>query len=54
MSYDVYYDLRAGRDDLGVMSYDVVNDFSNVYNDIVQVDNDVYNVFKDVTGASYL
>ena len=41
MSYDVYYDMRAGRDDLGVMSYDVVNDISNVYNDIVTPRNDI-------------
>ena len=41
MSYDVYYDMRAGRYDLGFMSYDVVNDISHVYNDIVTPWNDI-------------
>ena len=41
MSYDVYYDMRAGRYDPDFMSYDVVNDISHVYNDIVTPPNDV-------------
>ena len=41
MSYDVYYDMRAGRYDPNFMSYDVVNDISNVYNDIVTPRNDI-------------
>ena len=43
MSYDVYYDMRAGRYDPDFMSYDVVNDISHVYNDIVPRWNDVVN-----------
>ena len=41
MSYDVYYDMRAGRYDPTFMSYDVVNDISYVYNDIVTPRNDI-------------
>jgi hypothetical protein len=41
MSYDVYIDMGVCRDDPESMSYDVVNDISNVYNDIVSPWNDI-------------